>query len=69
VKKMKSTGPYDNALQMFVHEPREPDIRLLRFLRWLAEEGKLEHAIAGPSAGRYAVPEHGVAKSAYSTAA
>ena len=66
---MKSTGPYDNALQMFVHEPREADVRLLRFLRWLAEEGKLEHAIAGPSAGRYAASEHGVSESALSTAA
>jgi hypothetical protein len=66
---MKSTGPYDNALQMFVHEPREADMRLLRFLRWLAEEGRLEHAVAGPPAGRYAVPGQGVPESAFPAAA
>ena len=42
---------YDNTLQMCVEDVREPDMRHLRFLRWLAERGALEHEIAGPSSG------------------
>lgn len=42
---------YDGDLQMYVLPPREPDGRRLRFLRWLAEHGRLEHAIAGPAGG------------------
>ena len=47
------TGPhlYDGSLQMFVVTPREVDVQRLRFLRWLAERGQLEHAVAGPSSG------------------
>jgi len=36
---------------MFVHAPKDLDMRRLVFLRWLAEHGKLEHATAGPSSG------------------
>jgi len=39
---------------MFIQELPEPDARRLRFLRWLAERGHLEHAIAGPPDGSYA---------------
>jgi hypothetical protein len=42
---------YDGSLQMFVHAPKNVDMRRLVFLRWLAEHGKLEHAAAGPSSG------------------
>ena len=50
-------GRYDPRLQMFVQEPREPDLRKLGFLRWLAEQGALEHAVAGPPSGIYASPD------------
>lgn len=42
---------YDGTLQMFVESPREPDMARLTFVRWLAEQGRLEHPIAGPSSG------------------
>ena len=50
---MKSPGLYDGGTQMFIDAPREADIDRLRFLRWLAERGKLEHEAAGPPAGPY----------------
>jgi hypothetical protein len=55
---------------MCVEDVREPDMRHLHFLRWLAERGALEQEIAGPSSGalitpltsltsqRTALPEH-----------
>jgi len=46
---------YDGSLQMFVHAPKDVDIRRLVFMRWLAEHGKLEHATAGPSSGPFAI--------------
>ena len=52
---MNRLGPYDGKLQMFVQPPREADLRRLQFLRWLAEHGKLEHEVAGPPCGAYAV--------------
>lgn len=48
---MHGRPSYDGDLQMFVLAPRDPDGRRLRFLRWLAEQGRLEHAVAGPSTG------------------
>ena len=50
---MGRRNSYDNALQMFVHEPRDADLKRLAFLRWLAESGRLEHAVAGPATGSY----------------
>jgi hypothetical protein len=44
-------GPYDSSLQMFVQTPPPIDMTRLTFLRWLAEKGRLEHRIAGPSSG------------------
>jgi hypothetical protein len=32
----------------------EADPEKLRFLRWLAEQGRLEHEVAGPPSGEYA---------------
>ena len=46
---------YDPELQMFADQPREPNLARLRFLRWLAEHGRLEHAAAGAPAGAYAL--------------
>ena len=48
---MPAKGRYDTHLQMFIEERRAPDMRRLRFLRWLAEGGRLEHEIAGASSG------------------
>lgn len=45
---------YDAELQMFVEQPREADLARLRFVRWLVERGRLEHAAAGAPAGEYA---------------
>ena len=44
---------YDGNLQMFVEKPREPDFTRLAFLRWLGEQGLLEHEIFGPSSGPF----------------
>jgi len=48
---MAAMGPYDSALQMFVQAPQPIDMGRLSFMRWLAEQGRLEHRIAGPSSG------------------
>ena len=53
---MHVANRYDNDLQMFVEGMREPDMRRLRFLRWLAERGELEHEVAGPSSGALTIP-------------
>jgi hypothetical protein len=54
---MKSLGRYDSALQMFVEEPREPDLRYLTFLRWLTQNDRLKHPLIGPVTGEVvAVP-------------
>jgi hypothetical protein len=39
---MTGVKRYDPELQMFVIEPREPDVGRLLFLRWLHERGQLE---------------------------
>jgi hypothetical protein len=61
---MKSLGRYDSALQMFVEEPREPDLRRLTFLRWLIQNDRLEHPLTGPVTSEpIAVPiEDGIVK-------
>jgi hypothetical protein len=51
---MRGIGRYDTALQMFVQETKEPDIRKLTFLRWLVENNRLEHSVYGPQSGEYA---------------
>ncbi len=60
---MRAVGRYDTALQMFVEETREPDLRRLTFLRWLAEKGRLEHSIAGKEGITLNAPNEGVLKS------
>jgi hypothetical protein len=52
---MKPGGRYDSALQMFVEEPREPDLLRLTFLRWLVEHDRLEHPVSGPASGELVV--------------
>lgn len=51
---MAKRNDYDGEVQMFVQRPREIDLAHLRFLRWLAVRGYLEHAPAGRSYGVYA---------------
>ena len=60
-KKTKSTR-YDGDLQMFCNAAQEPNLESLRFIRWLVEQGRLEHDAAGPPSGEYA--EHGLAAAA-----
>ena len=50
-RRMAAMGQYDSTLQMFVQTPHPIDMSRLTFLRWLAEHGRLEHRIAGPSSG------------------
>jgi len=52
-KKTKSIG-YDGELQMFCDSAREANLEALRFMRWLVEQGRLEHDVAGPPSGEYA---------------
>jgi hypothetical protein len=52
----KETGfEYDSDLQMFCLPSREPSLASLRFLRWLADRGDLEHPVFGPPSGGYVV--------------
>jgi hypothetical protein len=53
-KKSKTAALYDGNLQMFREPVHEPDLAVLRFMRWLAEQGRLEHQIASDPAGEYA---------------
>ena len=48
----ETTRQYDSDLQMFCEPPREPVLASLRFLRWLADQGQLEHHVFGPPARR-----------------
>jgi hypothetical protein len=52
---MKKVGRYDSALQMFVEEPREPDVNRLTFMRWLIENNRLEHEAVGPASGELVI--------------
>jgi hypothetical protein len=53
---MKAPGVFDPDTQMFREGEREPNVGTLRFLRWLAEQEKLEHKVFGPSVGEYSQP-------------
>jgi hypothetical protein len=48
---------YDADLQMFADPPRDPGRTHLGFLRWLAEQGRLEHEAVGAPGGEYASDE------------
>ena len=49
--KMNSMKSYDGDLQMFAEAPAAVSLPRLRFLRWLVEQGRLEHLPAGPPSG------------------
>ena len=53
-KKTQTGVQYDGDLQMFRVAAHEPSREALHFLRWMAEQGRLEHEISGPSSGEYA---------------
>lgn len=52
---MARLGRFDADLEMFVDDPHDVIREQLRFLRWLGEHGLLEHGLAGPPSGEYAV--------------
>jgi hypothetical protein len=47
---------FDGELQMFREAPRPVNLAHLRFLRWLVDQGRLEHSPAGASSGELAEP-------------
>ena len=51
---MKDVRSYDGDLEMFRETPPPIDVARLRFLRWLAEQGRLEHVPVGPPSGAFA---------------
>jgi len=51
---MKDPVSFDGTLQMFRDAPKPVNGAALRFLRWLAEQGRLEHPVAGPPSGEFA---------------
>ena len=53
---MKDSRSYDGDLKMFREAPQPVNIERLRFLRWLIEQGRLEHLPAGPPSGPLAEP-------------
>lgn len=51
---MPAVGTYDTALHQFREEQKIVRLPHARFLRWLAENGRLEHETAGPPSGHVA---------------
>ncbi len=51
---MQNAKSFDGELKMFRDSDRPVNLERLRFLRWLAERGKLEHRPMGPSSGPFA---------------
>jgi hypothetical protein len=51
---MKDAVRYDGSLEMFCEPPKTINVAHLRFLRWLIEQGRLEHPPAGPPSGELA---------------
>ena len=51
---MKDRKSFDGDLQMFRDAPQPVNMDRLRFLRWLAEQGRLEHPVVGRPRGEFA---------------
>jgi hypothetical protein len=56
---MNDVQGYDGDLEMFRETPPPVDGARLRFLRWLAERGRLEHVPVGPPSGAFAEVDAG----------
>ncbi len=54
---MNETKSYDGDLRMFRDTAQQVNFARLRFLRWLVEEGRLEHPPFGPPSGPFATEE------------
>lgn len=52
---MQTVPSYDGDLEMFRELPASVNVAHLRFLRWLIEQGRLEHPPAGPTTGIFAL--------------
>jgi hypothetical protein len=52
---VKDVGRYDGNLETFGETPQGINVAHLRFVRWLVEQGRLEHLPAGPPTGELAV--------------
>jgi hypothetical protein len=50
---MEGIGRYDGSMHMFVEEERSPDMRRLRFLRWLVEHDRYDRPSMGPATGEF----------------
>jgi hypothetical protein len=57
---MNDLQSYDADLEMFRQESRPVNFAHLRFLRWLSEQGRLEHVPVAPPGGEFA-PRHRIA--------
>jgi hypothetical protein len=51
---VKDVKSFDGDLKMFRETPRPVNLERLQFLRWLIEQGRLEHLPAGPPSGPFA---------------
>jgi hypothetical protein len=51
---MNESTEQSRAQTVVIDRVREADPAKLRFLRWLAEQGRLEHEVFGPPSGEYA---------------
>ena len=56
---MDNLTGYDGDLRMFRETPRPVEVAHLRFLRWLADQGRLEHPPAGRPSGEHAQASDG----------
>ena len=52
---MSESTEHDGAQASVIERSREADAGKLRFLRWLAEQGRLEHEVFGPPSGEYGI--------------
>jgi hypothetical protein len=51
---MKDTKSFDSDLQMFRERPKSVNLAHLQFLRWLIEQGRLNHPPVRPPSGELA---------------
>ena len=54
---MSGATEHTDAQASVIERPREADLAKLRFLRWLAEQGRLEHEVFGPPRGEHTMAQ------------